>query len=194
LAQSTHDTAEDGFHEIYLSGKQLVFLFMTATVVLGISFLCGVQVGRNLPGADRVEASTLAAAEYPAPEATEQPLDPPPPDQVVDNLTYDKELRQKTTSEPPERRPEPSAPAPTPPPTPAPAASAAVVASDVPTSGRAGKLVVQVFASKSADAASSVVKQLAAKGYPAFLVPPAANDTPPMYRVQVGRYNDRREA
>ncbi len=35
-------TTEDGFHEIQLNGKQLVFLFMAATVVSVVIFLCGV--------------------------------------------------------------------------------------------------------------------------------------------------------
>ncbi len=41
----THD---DGFHEIQLNGKQLVFLFMAATVVSVVIFLCGVLVGRGV--------------------------------------------------------------------------------------------------------------------------------------------------
>ncbi len=39
--------ADDGFHEIQLSGKQLVFLFMATTVVSIVIFLCGVLVGRG---------------------------------------------------------------------------------------------------------------------------------------------------
>ncbi|MBL8140781.1 MAG: SPOR domain-containing protein [Acidobacteria bacterium] len=39
--------ADDGFHEIQLSGKQLVFLFMATTVVSVVIFLCGVLVGRG---------------------------------------------------------------------------------------------------------------------------------------------------
>ena len=38
VPELTHDATEDGFHEIQLSGKQLVFLFMAATVVLGRRF------------------------------------------------------------------------------------------------------------------------------------------------------------
>ena len=41
---SHHD---DGFHEIQLNGKQLVFLFMAATVVSVVIFLFGVLVGRG---------------------------------------------------------------------------------------------------------------------------------------------------
>ncbi len=39
--------ADDSFHEIQLSGKQLVFLFMAITVVSVVIFLCGVLVGRG---------------------------------------------------------------------------------------------------------------------------------------------------
>jgi hypothetical protein len=56
---------DDGFHEIQLNGKQLVFLFMAATVVSVVIFLCGVLVGRGV----RVERG--AAAET-ADDALEQ--------------------------------------------------------------------------------------------------------------------------
>ena len=52
---SSHD---DGFREIQLSGKQLVFLFMAVTVVLVVTFLTGVLVGRGV----RVERSESAQA------------------------------------------------------------------------------------------------------------------------------------
>src|SRR5215212_2754259 len=41
--------SDEGLHEIQLNGKQLVFLFMTATVVAVGIFLCGVMVGRGVP-------------------------------------------------------------------------------------------------------------------------------------------------
>src|SRR5215468_2761955 len=41
--------SDEGLHEIQLNGKQLVFLFMTATVVAVVIFLCGVMVGRGVP-------------------------------------------------------------------------------------------------------------------------------------------------
>jgi len=75
LAQQIQD---DGFHEIQLNGKQLVFLFMAATVVSVVIFLCGVLVGRGVRierGA--TEATTIASAEpVPAPPAA---TTPPPP-------------------------------------------------------------------------------------------------------------------
>ena len=53
--------------------------------------------------------------------------------------------------------------------------------------------VVQLVALKDRAAAAAVVQRLSAKGYPAFVVSPSAG-APSIYRVQVGRYNDRREA
>jgi hypothetical protein len=41
--------SDEGFHEIQLNGKQLVFLFMAATVVSVVIFLLGVMVGRGVP-------------------------------------------------------------------------------------------------------------------------------------------------
>jgi len=41
---------DEGFREIQLNGKQLVFLFMAATVVSVVIFLCGVLVGRGVRG------------------------------------------------------------------------------------------------------------------------------------------------
>jgi cell division septation protein DedD len=66
-------TSDDGFHEIQLNGKQLVFLFMAATVVSVVIFLCGVLVGRGVR-VDRAGAGaelTEAAADLrPAVSAT----------------------------------------------------------------------------------------------------------------------------
>ena len=41
--------SDEGFHEIQLNGKQLVFLFMAASIVAVVIFLCGVMVGRGVP-------------------------------------------------------------------------------------------------------------------------------------------------
>src|SRR5688500_13452549 len=58
--------ADEGFREIQLDGKQLVFLFMAATVVSVVVFLLGVMVGRNV----RLPAPAVAAA------STDPSLDP----------------------------------------------------------------------------------------------------------------------
>jgi cell division septation protein DedD len=55
-------TTDDGFHEIQLNGKQLVFLFMAATVVSVVIFLCGVLVGRGVRAERTVAQSALNEA------------------------------------------------------------------------------------------------------------------------------------
>lgn len=202
----THNAAEDGFHEIQLSGKQLVALFMIATTVFVFIFLCGVLVGRNLRDGEAIGAGSAFAASAPAGQSEQpaamQPADPPTPADTVDELTYHRRLQGEDTEPPapePEQTPAPQpeqTPAPEPqPPAPAAAAPPADTApADVPASGRPGRFIVQVFASQNSRAAASVVRQLVTKGYPAFLVRPAAGDDRPLFRVQVGRYEERREA
>src|SRR5580765_7076089 len=66
LQMASH-TTEDGFHEIQLNGKQLVFLFMAATVVSVVIFLGGVLVGRGVR-AERIVAQSAALNETPVPD------------------------------------------------------------------------------------------------------------------------------
>jgi cell division septation protein DedD len=65
----TSQTPDDGFHEIQLNGKQLVFLFMAATVVSVVIFLCGVLVGRGVR-AERAAVESAAMVEPPVVDAT----------------------------------------------------------------------------------------------------------------------------
>jgi cell division septation protein DedD len=91
--------ADDGIHEIQLNGKQLVFLFMTATVVVVVIFLCGVMVGRGVraPGAGAAVAAAAGAPTDPTAEAA-------PPSSVTDGapvatsetLTYSERLEAPT--------------------------------------------------------------------------------------------------
>jgi len=74
VAQVTED---DGFHEIQLNGKQLVFLFMAATLVSVVIFLLVVFVGRGVR-TDRgvaAEATTISDA---TPAAVDVPLNAAP--------------------------------------------------------------------------------------------------------------------
>ena len=72
----TQDIHDDGFHEIQFNGKQLVFLFMAATVVSVVIFLCGVLVGRGVR-AERASAVDTAAANAVAEPIPQQPAPPP---------------------------------------------------------------------------------------------------------------------
>jgi DedD protein len=78
---------EDGFHEIQLNGKQLVFLGMTTTLVSVVIFLCGVLVGRGVkpiePVAEAASAQTASAELTAAPVAETTPAPEPAPAAAV---------------------------------------------------------------------------------------------------------------
>ena len=219
MSEFSHDTADEGFHEIQLSGKQLVFLFIVTTTVIVVVFLCGVKVGRGVRAAEGDEPEQSAAAAtaatvppqpQPVPEAGPPAAEPPAPAaETPEELSYHKRLQGNATpaeklksvedkkpGEPPKSTPPPAASAPA---QKSPAAASARQAATpddaaVPSSGKSGTWVVQVIATRDREVASSVVKKLAAKGYPAFLVTPAAGAAQPFYKVHVGRYDDRAEA
>ena len=85
-------------HEIQLNGKQLVFMFMAATVVSVVIFLCGVMVGRGVrqPQADAIAASTDTAidplAAFDAPSTKSTATSEPAPAPENENLTYPQRL------------------------------------------------------------------------------------------------------
>ncbi len=90
-----HDIHDDGFHEIQLSGKQLVFLFMATTVVSLVIFLCGVLIGRGVQTArgTSAEAAELDPSVVPAigdDAAAAVTSDKPTP---VTGLSYPENLR-----------------------------------------------------------------------------------------------------
>jgi type IV secretory pathway VirB10-like protein len=97
-------TSDDGFHEIQLNGKQLVFLFMAATVVSVVIFLCGVLVGRGVR-AERTVAQAAALNEAPdilpsepaaSPSAIQAGADPrtaAPPAPVDEKSTAGEDIR-----------------------------------------------------------------------------------------------------
>ena len=221
--------SDDGFHEIQLNGKQLIFLFMAATVVSVVIFLCGVMVGRGVRsgrGESPIQTSQLdtpAQAASPAAAPATMPSAPPPsttpkagasqptpPEPAEDssvfkNLTSDHPKdtslapAAKTTPKPAEAPPpaktpavpvkppavvEKAAPKPTPP---------AAAEAGPPAAVTSGGYAVQISALRDRSEADAVVKRLAAKGYPAFIVNPLPGKAP-VYRVQVGRYQNRADA
>ena len=78
------DAGDDGFHEIQLNGKQLVFLGIATTLVSVVIFLCGVLVGRGVKPLDTVaQAAGPQAFDTPvtsavAPGAIATPSPAPP--------------------------------------------------------------------------------------------------------------------
>ena len=207
--------SDEAFHEIQLNGKQLVFLFMAATVVSVVIFLCGVMVGRGVRAQAATDStnvdSTMIAADEPA-RTERAPADPAPapagggpqaaapPDPPETGSGYFNDLTKSEGAKPaavaPRQEPKAAAaerPAPPPPvekekvekPTATAAASPAAVTS--------GGFAVQIAALRDRSEADAIVKRLAGKGYQAFVVNPVPGK-PPVYRVQVGRFADRGEA
>jgi len=120
------ETQDDAFHEIQLNGKQLVFLFMAATVVSVVIFLCGVLVGRGVrterglvadASVGNVAAETTpqqaAVAPAPTPAGSDPTTAAPPP--AVDDLSYFNRLeRPNAPDEQLKNVPSPAAVAPPP--------------------------------------------------------------------------------
>ena len=186
---STHD---DGFREIQLSGKQLVFYCMAALVFIVVVFLMGVQVGRGVlaqRGApEAADAGAFSRETEPPPPPASVSQGSTPPVTAGEKLSYAERLAspeppaeplKKAADAPPAPKPEPVLKSPTP------AATAAEPAST--------GFEIQVGALRERGLADSIAKRLVAKGYPAYVVPPAKG-TPDPYRVRVGKYQDRREA
>lgn len=200
----TNDLVDDGFHEIQLSGKQLVFLFIVTTIVAVVIFLCGVQVGRNVKSDRAVDTGEASASATPPPAAStpSQPAaaggppaaEPPAPaSEPDDELSYAKRLQAESPGSTSEKL---KAPAQAPPaavnaqPTrPAPRTETSVPQ----PAPRPGNWVVQVTALKDRAAAGAIAQRLVANGYPAFVLDPAPG-SPVIFRVQVGRFGDRSEA
>jgi cell division septation protein DedD len=63
---------------IQLNGKQLVFLFMAATVVSVVIFLCGVLVGRGVRSAQDIESQSAARTAEPTADLQSGPPVAPP--------------------------------------------------------------------------------------------------------------------
>ncbi len=199
--------SDEGFHEIQLNGKQLVFLFMAATVVSVVIFLCGVMVGRGVraqqvtasPADQTTPVEPSVRPEAPAPEpapAAQTPgkAEPPQPDEE----SYQADLTKADADKEPKVAPPPVDAAKasvTPPPAPP---RAAEKRPDAPppspsASVTSGGFVVQIAALRDRGEADAIVKRLAGKGYQAFVVNPVPGK-PPVYKVQVGRFAERGEA
>jgi septal ring-binding cell division protein DamX len=206
-------------HEIQLNGKQLVFMFMAATVVSVVIFLSGVMVGRGvrLPESDVLAAGSESAVDPTAPLDSVSPrpaltAEPPPPP-VQENLTYAEHLEAPVAPDEPlrpaEKRQPPSTPAAAPaaaakgaaatraaaPPSEQPAEKAEPVRASTsfaepPGNGWAAQ--VQAFGSMSD--AEALAGRLKAKGYRPFVALNASGPPSARYRVRVGKYPTRNEA
>jgi len=191
MATATHD---DGFHEIQLNGKQLVFLFMAGTVVAVVIFLLGVFVGRG------VQADAGAVDPLVAQQPASVPDIPPvasssgseAPASASEDLSYPNRLGTgdaprevlRETPVPPRVPARQADPAPAPP---------APAVTDVAAEPAGDGFAIQLAALGKREEAESIVRRLAGKGYSAYLMAPATG-APAVYRVRVGKFKDRREA
>lgn len=201
---------DDSFREIQLTGKQLVFSFMAVVVILVVFFLMGVQVGRGVRaerGLPEGSEGTVAAAESepPLPPASVGQGSSTSPVTAGEKLSYAERLagsdpaaeqlkKPGEGSAPPAEAPTPKpeapvASSPTPAPAASPAAPAVVASAEPPGPGFA----IQVAALRERNEADSIVKRLAGKGYPAYVLAPVKG-APTVYRVRVGKFKERREA
>jgi cell division septation protein DedD len=205
-------TQEDSFREIQLSGKALVFLFMAVTVIAVGIFLMGLLVGRGVlatkgaPGVDNGAAAMETDPPLPAASPTSESS--ASPSTAGEKLSYaerlgsaepaKEQLKPREASTPPTPKPESVAPAPAPAPTAPPTASrstaTAPAAAPTTASEPAGAgFSIQVAALREQQEADVIVKRLASKGYPAYVVAPAKG-APAVFRVRVGKYKERHEA
>jgi cell division septation protein DedD len=216
-------TQDEAFHEIQLNGKQLVFLFMAATVVSVVIFLCGVLVGRNVRAErSQVDVPTTSADLTPSSAPAQTPASENAPAYTgldkpgsKDDLLKKPERSPKAETAAPVSTPPPaSAPVPEPkatasvetppaatpaPETAAPAPEKAAPPSVPKPSATAGTepsdkgYAVQIAAVNARSEADAMAKRLASKGYSAYVLAPASG-TPPVYRVRVGKFPTKREA
>lgn len=188
--------ADDGFHEIQLGKKQLVFLFMAAAVFSVVVFLMGVWVGREVRRPDGEIVSDVPMADSVSPDA------PQPPTQVApDELDYTARLQTEGAKTEPAKQPEtttnpiePPTPVEAGPPEPQvatpPPATAPV--KTPPPAPAAGTVVLQVGAFGTQGPADTLMNRLKRKGYEAYVFVAPTGQT--RFKVRVGPFANRAEA
>jgi cell division septation protein DedD len=201
--------ADDESRGVHLSDKQLVFVFMAATVAAVVVFLFGVLVGRGVQqarGPMTDDGMTAAAEVVPDGAADAAPAAGRPGGggSGPDEFSYPERLGRT----PPEEQLKPASPplgdrpgdipppeVPGEPVAPAPAQTAAASPPSSPASAAAPTLYkVQVAAVTSRDEAERIVKHLKTKGYEAYVFVPENGERPGMFRVRIGAFKDKRQA
>ena len=213
--------APDASSDVTPSAKQFVFLFMAATVVAVVVFLCGVIVGRGVPLRPVGARPPLgvSAGRFDARPAAVEPMDRGPSAAASEGaeLSYPERLESDApideTFRPPGEEPTQTPPQPTEPPstigeplgdevslTTAAAAvpeRVAPVASEpaaVSASQEVDGFKIQVGAYRAQETARQVADTLTGQGFPAYVLDPAADAPVAVYRVRVGPYADQAEA
>jgi cell division septation protein DedD len=190
---------DDRSRGVHLTDKQLVFVFMAATVVAVVVFLCGVLVGRGVQAArgEVADGTMLTPPQVVSDGTTDAAAtDPPAADKGgrgSTDLSYAERLGKTPPPEqlkppPPETKTAAAAPDPALPPEVSEDAGGAPAAD-----AGSGDFTVQVAAVKKRSEADAIVKQLKARGYAAFVFVPE-DDTLGVFRVRIGAFKTRREA
>lgn len=197
--------SDDGARGFQLNGKQLVFLFMSATVVAVVIFLCGVMVGRGVRVPAASESPAIADAAPGDPTVVPSVSAPPEPSTAPatsrETLTYPSRLEVDDLPFENLKAASPAYPttamAEAPEPADERAEPAVVTASASGAPARAepagSGFVVQVAAVRERSEAETIARRLSGKGYPAF-VATAGRAAARVFRVRIGKYQDRREA
>jgi cell division septation protein DedD len=189
--------SDEGFREIQLNGKQLIFLFMAVTVVLVVTFLFGVLVGRGArEGAPQIATNEIvperalapaAGSAAPAPPgaaASQLPAGQAPAAPPAEELSYAERLLRDT---PPEEHLKSS--------TSQQAAAANAAPAPVVQEPVAEKVAPPPLAPQPAERASPPSRSAQPASVP---VPPATakatDPAGPGFAVQVAAYPDRRDA
>lgn len=190
---------DEGFREIQLNGKQLIFLFMAVTVVLVVTFLFGVLVGRGVregAGATQIatgdvtpDADVAPAADNPAPTAVEGAAPQTPAAPPAEELSYAERLLRDT---PPQEtlKPTPSESA-----APAPVVQEPVADRTPATSAEAPGAKAPSPVQEKPQPAAPAARTAQPTSVPATgATAPATDPSGPGFAVQVAAYPDRRDA
>lgn len=216
--------SDQGFHEVQLSGKQLVFLFMSAVVVMVVVFLLGVNVGRGVRSAvgdtevlAQGDPSAPTGPDVPVPNAaTAEPAKPAQPELSYHDLLLgaapaagkataaatDNDKTPPSEAPPPVAETLPPAPTPAPSPVASPPPSARPPATETaPAQAPAAAAkpsgsdwFLQTNAYSTQAVAEGEVAKLKQLNVPAFVLAPDATDRQKLFRVRVGPYASRAEA
>ncbi len=189
--------ADEGLHEIHLKSKQLVALFMTAAVLLVVTFLCGVLVGRGVRArkeptlAAAAAGQPVAAPEDPTAAAPLQPVvktapqpaaTPPttPPPQTEEDINYFSRLQGQT---PPAESVKPAAGA----------ARAATPSKPLEAPSHPAAVAAPVVTTPAPRAAAQAAPATAAKARPTE-VAASADPAGPGYVVKIVAYRDKAQS
>ena len=188
--------SDDGIHEISLNGKTLVFIFMATTVLLVVTFLLGVLVGRGareLQGLNQKVLTSDVAEEDLVEEFEMAPEGVLPEDETVQmgDLSYPGRLTSPDVMQesvnPDSGLIEEVLPS----------EVESIITEQTPLAGSSLESVkvgftVQVTAVRSREDAEAMLEQLLSDDYPAYLLEPKSPAE--LYRVRVGQYQDQKEA